>query len=109
MVDGAKSECIPIDSGVPQGSVFGPLRFILDASERFELLEHMTMQMTPHYWQLLASEKTDLLLLLPLTARDLARIQEWCNQWRMILNFNKIKFLVVSGSRTVNAPNVELV
>ena len=29
--------------------------------------------------------------------RDLARIQEWCNHWCMILNPNKIKALVVSN------------
>ena len=34
--------------------------------------------------------------------RDLARIQECCNHWRMILNRNKTMALVVSGSRTVN-------
>ena len=37
----------------------------------------------------------------------LARIQEWCNHWRMILNPNKTKALVVSRSRTVNLPHGE--
>ena len=41
--------------------------------------------------------------------RDLARIQEWCNLWRMILNPNIIKSLVVSISRTVNPPHGDLV
>ena len=27
--------------------------------------------------------------------RDLARIQDWCNHWRMILNLNKTKALVI--------------
>ena len=34
--------------------------------------------------------------------RDLARIQEWCNQWNMILNPNKTKDLVVIRSITEN-------
>ena len=37
--------------------------------------------------------------------RDLARIQEWCNHWCMILNPNKTKGLVVSRSRTVFPPH----
>ena len=41
--------------------------------------------------------------------RDLARIQEWCNNWCMILNPNKTKALVVSRSRTVNPLNGDLV
>ena len=55
----------------------------------------MPMLMSSHYWQLFASRQTDLLLLLPFN-RDLARIQEWCNHWRMILNPNKTKALMVS-------------
>ena len=64
VVDGAASEWIPIVSGVPHRSVLGPLLFILDTSEMFELVEniadHLPMRMTPHYWQLLASQQTDL-------------------------------------------------
>ena len=36
--------------------------------------------------------------------RDLARIQEWCNHWDMILNPNNTKALVIRRSRTVNLP-----
>ena len=41
--------------------------------------------------------------------RDIARIWEWCNLWCMILNPNKTKAVVVSRSRTVNAPRGDLV
>ena len=41
--------------------------------------------------------------------RDLARIQEWCNHWYMILNPAKTKALVVSRYRAVNPPHNDLV
>ena len=40
VVDGATSEWIPIVSGLPQGSVLGPLLSILCTSEMFELVEN---------------------------------------------------------------------
>ena len=41
MVDGATGEWIPIVSSMPQGSVLGPLLFILCTSEMFELGENI--------------------------------------------------------------------
>ena len=41
--------------------------------------------------------------------RELARIQEWCNHWFMILNPNKTKVLVVSRSRTMSPFHGDLV
>ena len=40
---------------------------------------------------------------------DLARIQEWCNHWCMILNPNITKVLAISRSRTANPPYDDLV
>ena len=41
--------------------------------------------------------------------RDLARIQEWCNHWCVILNPNKTEALVVTRSRNVIPPHSDLV
>ena len=98
MIDGATSEWISIVSGVP-------LLLILYTSEMFELVEN-----TPYAY---ADDSTILVVVhkpadRPAVAashnRDLARIQEWCHHWCMILNPNKTKALVVSISRTVNPP-----
>ena len=67
----------------------------------------MPMQMTSHYPQLFASQQIDLLLLPPFN-KILARIQQWCNYWCMILNPKKTKALVVSRQRTVNPPHGDL-
>ena len=40
MVDGCQSKLVNIVSGVPQGSVLGPLLFLLYTSELFSILEN---------------------------------------------------------------------
>ena len=75
----------------------GLLLFILYTSEMFELVENRLYAY--------ADDSTLLAVVRKPAARpavaaflnkDLARIQEWCNHWCMILNPNKTKALVVS-------------
>ena len=69
----------------------------------------MPMLMTPHYWQLFASQQTDSSAVAASLNRHSARIQEWCNHWCMILNPNKTKATMVNRSRTVNPQHGDLV
>ena len=110
MVDGATSEWIPIVSGVPQGSVLGPLLFILYTSEMFELVENRLYAYTDDSTLLAGVQKpADRPAVAASLNRDLASIQEWCNHWCMILNPNKTMALEVSTLRTVNPPHGDLI
>ena len=40
MVDGCRSKLVDIVSGIPQGSVLGPLLFLLYTSELFSIVEN---------------------------------------------------------------------
>ena len=82
VVDGAISEYIPIVSGIPQRCVLGSLLFILYTSEMFELVENRLYAY---------ADDSTLLLVAASLNRDIARIQEWHNNWCMILNSNKTK------------------
>ena len=79
MVDGVASEWIPIISGVPQGSVLGPLLFILYTSEMFELVENRPFSYADDFTLLAVIRKpADRPAVAASLNRDLARIQEWC-------------------------------
>ena len=78
MVDGAASEWIPIISGVPRGSVFGPLLyFILYTSEMFELVENRLFAFADDSTLLAVVRKpVDRPAVAAFLHRDLAKIQE---------------------------------
>ena len=110
VVEGAASEWIPIISGVPQGSVLGALLFILFTSEMFELVENRLFAYADDSTLLAVVRKpADRPAVAASLNRDLARIQEWCNHWCMILDPNKTMSLVVSRSRTVSPFHGDLV
>ena len=110
VVDGAAREWIPIFSGVPQGSVLGPLLFILFTSKMFELVENRLYAYADDSTLLAVVRKQpDRPPVAALFNRDLARIQKLCNHCYMILNPNKNKASVVSRSQTVSPPHVDLI
>ena len=109
VVDGATSEWIILVSGVPQGSVLGPLLFIPYTSEMFELVENRLHACSDDSTLLAVVRKpADRPAVAASLNRDLARIQKWCNHWCVTLNPDKTKALVVSRSRT-DPPHGDLV
>ena len=80
MVDGAAIEWIPIISGVPQGSVLGPLLFILNTSEMFELVKKRLFAYPDDSTLMAVLRKpADRPAVGAYLNKDLARIHEWCN------------------------------
>ena len=107
VVDGTASEWIPIISAVPQGSVLGPFLFILYTSE---MVENRLFAFADDSTLLAMVRKpADRPAVVVFLNKDLARIQEWCNHWCMILNSNKTRALVVSRPRTVSPSHGDLV
>ena len=109
VVDGIFSESRPIVSGVPQGSVLGPLLFLLYTSDMVVGLENKIVQYADDA-TLVGVVKSPLLrneTALSLN-RDMDRIREWCSRWGMRLNSSKTKTLLISRSRTNFPPHPPL-
>ena len=105
-VDGAVSQWIPKISGMPQGSVLGPLLFIHYTREMFELVENRLFAYGDDSTLLaVVHEPADRPAVAASLNRVFARILEWC----MILNPQKTKAFVISRTRTVGPPHDDLV
>ena len=90
VVDGQLGDLRPVVSGIPQGSVLGPLLFILYTHDMCFGLENMLVSY---------ADDGTLLAVVPSPAtrldvcdslnRDLAKISSWCRNWGMLMNPTK--------------------
>jgi hypothetical protein len=101
VLDGTVSTSVPVTSGVPQGSVLGPLLFLIfinDLSHGLSSNVRLFADDTVIYRTVSGPEDS-----LALQA-DLTLIVEWCHRWGMSLNYDKCVSMSVSRRRLPRVP-----
>ena len=104
MVNGAESQHTTVLSGVPQGSVLGPLLFLIYIDDLARLPRLDGGQVVLY--------ADDLLLFRPIQSQedyhhlqgDILMIEDWVNSNYLTLNLTKCKYMVVSRKRCPSAP-----
>ena len=86
-MNGCRGKLFNAVSGVPQGSVLGPLLFLLYTSELFSILENKLMSYADDSTLMAVVQSPGVrVAVVESLIRDLARVSEWCDLWGMKLN-----------------------
>ena len=87
------AEWLDVLSGVPQGSVLGPLLFIIFINDLSEILIHF-VKLFADDGKLIAAI-TEEELRVNQFQKDIKSLEKWCDEWSMCLNVKKCKILTV--------------
>lgn len=98
----ASSERLHVTSGVPQGSILGPLLFSIYMNDLPSVPQHCSVQCYVDDTKLLLSFRLqDQLRIVAEINQDLTRIRNWCFDNQLLLNPDKTKLLVCGSKRGV--------
>ena len=87
MVDGCRSKLVNVVSGVSQGSVLGPLLFLLYTSELFSILENKLIGYADDSTLIAVVPSPGLRVAVAESlSRDLVKVNEWCDLWGISAN-----------------------
>ena len=102
LVDGQSSRQVNIVSGVPQGSVLGPLLYNIYTRELVNILENTFVGYADDSTLLavIPSPKNRVEVARSLI-RDMVRLHAWCKVWCMSMNLSKTKAMLISRSQTL--------
>ena len=107
-VNGTASHLTRVTSGVPQGSVLGPLLFLIyinDITDNHSLNCSLSLYADDILLYRTINSQRDFTLL----QQDINALQRWCNQNIMKFNVSKCKYMIISRKLSPLQPQAPLV
>ena len=99
-IDGQHSSRLPVNHGVPHGSVLGPILFLLYVNDIPLHLSYSSVDIFADDTTLSASTHwNDIPSMVHDINCDLAALNQWSIQNKMSINDEKTKFMLISGKR----------
>ena len=106
LVEGQTSSKVPVQSGVPQGSVLGPLMFLLFINDLPEYVENSRVRLFADDCVLYrtVSEQEDATSL----QEDLDALQKWESDWKMEFHPQKCQLLRITNKKNTIKHNYKI-
>ncbi len=98
---GSVSDSLPVNTGVPQGSILGPLLFIVFINDMCNVIQHGNISMYADDTTLFVSGNDAAVISYKLQ-QDLEAIMLWLHQNKLFLNTDKTKIMLVGTSVKLN-------
>ena len=98
-VNGAKSDWSSVTSGIPQGSVIGPVLFVIfinDLPEVTQSIAQMFADDTKVFRSMVTDDDRELL------QEDIDQLAKWANIWQLRFNADKCKVLHIGRNNPNN-------
>ena len=95
VINGLASEWIDVTSGVPQGSILGPIMFLAFVDDLPEECQHSECKLFADDGKIYRA--ISCILDCILLQADLDRIYQWCCTWKMSLNISKCSYICFSN------------
>jgi hypothetical protein len=103
-VNGSYSAFLPIEAGVPQGSVLGPILFLVFINDLFDKVKNNLDVFADDstLWAVVPSVSVEDRARVALSLNeDLVAIQDWAATWKVTYNHTKTELVTVSKRRDV--------
>ena len=108
-MDCCLNKVVNVVSGVPQGSVLGPLLFRLYTSELCSILKNKLIGYADYSTLMAVVPSPGVRVAVAESLiRDLGRVSEWCDHWGFKFNASKTKTMIVSRFRTMHSQSPPL-
>lgn len=105
-INGTNSEVNEINCGVPQGSVLGPLLFLIYINDMYRALSAGRVRLFADDTCIFIRDKNFPNLINDARER-LLEVLHWCNDNKLIINSNKTSFVVFRGKYTRPYSNIQ--
>lgn len=90
------SDIVPVDSGVPQGSVLGPLLFLLFIND---IVDNISVHVKLYADDCVLYNTINTIQDQIILNNDFSKVITWCEQWQMTVNFEKTVFMRITHKK----------